>query len=271
MSGPGKQTFTAFWLGYVPSGGANEGPLLSATPNYIDVLILAFSNLFPNNTTCNGFLQKSNSEDKIRDGIAAVRKQAPNTKILLSLIGTPQPPVGWNTGITDPQAFGQWCAYQADQWGLDGFDIDNEDLDSNPGQQFIDTVKGMRAAMPDKILTLDTYLFDRDKDVIKALAGDLTSINTMAYFLDFDSMKSLVEQYATVIAPDKISIGVKSDKVGPITQGTSVEETAELSRWNPSAGAKRGMMLWNLSSDITAVTGKPDGTWTKTIHDNLPA
>jgi len=168
------------------------------------------------------------------------------------------------------QYAGSWLSYFADDWGFDGFDIDNEDLKTFPSQQFIDTVKGMRKAMPDKILSLDTYLFDRDKDVIKALADDLTYINTMAYFLNFTQMTALVEQYASVIEPGKIAIGVKSDKVGPITQGTSVEETAKLSAWNPSEGSKYGMMLWNLSSDTKAVTGQPDGTWTRAIHENLP-
>lgn len=265
-----SQLYTAFWLGYIPSGGPNQGPLIENTPPYIDRLVLAFGNLFPGNTTCLQFLQKSNSEDKIRAGIAALRKSSPNTKIMLSLIGTPQPPVGWNTGITDPVQFGTWCANLAQSWGLDGFDIDNEDLDTFPGQQFVDTVIGMRNAMPNAILTLDTYLFQRDQQVIKQLAPYLSGINTMAYFLDFDSMTALVEQYATVIDPAKISIGVKSDKVGPITQGTSVQETAQLSAWNPSAGAKQGMMLWNVSSDIESITGEPDGTWTRTIHENLP-
>ncbi len=265
------QKFTAFWLGYVPSGTQEGmGPLLGDTPDYVDTVVLAFSNLFPGNTTCNGFLQKSNSEDTIRAGMAQIRENNPNTKILLSIIGTPNPPVSWNTGITDPAQFGSWLSYFADDWGFDGFDIDNEDLKTFPSQQFIDTVKGMRKAMPDKILSLDTYLFDRDKDVIKALADDLTYINTMAYFLNFTQMTALVEQYASVIEPGKIAIGVKSDKVGPITQGTSVEETAKLSAWNPSEGSKYGMMLWNLSSDTKAVTGQPDGTWTRTIHENLP-
>lgn len=263
-----SQTFTAFWLGYTPSG-PGAGPPLSATPPYIDVLVLAFGNLFPENTTCQGFLQKSHSEDDLRAGIAAIRKSSPNTKILLSLIGTPLPAVGWNTGITDPAAFGAWCANLAHSWDLDGFDIDNEDIDSNPGQQFCDTVIGMRKAMPDKILTLDTYIFDRDKDVIKQLAPYLDSINTMAYFYDLASMKALVNQYATVIDPGKISIGVKSDKVGA-GQGTSVEDTRQLSQWEPDDGSKKGMMLWNVSSDIESVTGQPDGTWTRTIHENLP-
>ena len=245
-------------------------PPLGDTPAYVDTVVLAFSNLFPGNTTCNGFLQKSNSADTIKAGIAQLRQNNPSIKILLSIIGTPNPPVGWNDGITDPAQFGSWLAYVAEDWGFDGFDIDNEDLSTFPGQSFIDTVKGMRKAMPDKIITLDTYLFTRDKDVIKALADDLTYINTMAYFLDFADMTALVEQYATVIEPGKIAIGVKADKVGPITQGTSVEDTAKLSGWEPSGGSKYGMMLWNLSGDIKVVTGKPDGTWAKTIHENLP-
>ncbi len=263
------QQFTAFWLGYVPSG-PDAGPPLGDTPDYVDTVILAFGNLYPGNVTCLSFLQKSNSEDAIRAGIAKIRSQSPKTKILLSLIGTPNPSVGWNTGISDPDQFGSWCANLADQWGLDGFDIDNEDLDSFPGQHFVDTVTGMRKAMPHKILTLDTYLFDRDKQVIKQLAPQLDYINTIAYFLDFDQMTALVEQYATVIAPGKISIGVKSDKVGPITQGTSLEETKRLCTWEPSSGTKYGMTLWNLSSDIESVTGEPNGAWTRTIHENLP-
>jgi hypothetical protein len=265
-----QQQFTAFWLGYAPSGGPNNGPLLENVPPYVDVLALAFANLFPGNTTCQQFLLTSNSEDKIRSGIAKLRVSAPHMKILLSLQGTPNPPIGWNNGITDPAQFGAWCANLAQKWGLDGFDVDNEDLDSFPEQPFVDAVMGMRAAMPNAILTMDTYLFDRDQAVIKQLAPHLTGINTMAYFLDTQSMKDLVEQYATVIEPGKISIGVKSDKVGPITQGTSVEETAALCQWNPSTGAKKGMMLWNVSQDIESITGQPDGTWTRTIHENMP-
>jgi len=265
------ERFTAFWLGYVPSGTQEGvGPLLGSTPSFVDTVVLAFSNLYPGNTTCNGFLQKANSADAIKAGIAQIRTNSPATKILLSIIGTPNPAVGWNTGITDPAQFGAWLANLAVEWDLDGFDIDNEDLDSFPGQPFIDTVKGMRQAMPDKIITLDTYIFARDQAVIAALADDLSYINTIAYFLDFDAMTSLVEQYATVIEPGKISIGVKSDLVGPITQGTSVEETAQLSRWEPKGGPKYGMTLWNLSADIEAVTGQPNGTWAKTIEENLP-
>lgn len=263
------QCFTAFWLGYTPSG-PGAAPALAQTPAYVDRVVLAFANLFPGNVTCQGFLQKAHSEEDIRSGIAAIRKQAPNTKILLSLIGTPVPPVGWNSGITDPAAFGAWCAGLADSWGLDGFDIDNEDVDSFPGQPFVDTVIGMRQAMPDALLTLDTYIFERDQAVIGQLAPYLTGINTMAYFYDYAAMTDLVERYASVIDPAKISIGVKADKVGPVSQGTTLEDTAALSRWNPPAGAKAGMMLWNLSSDIESITGKPDGSWTCAIRDNLP-
>lgn len=264
------EKFTAFWLGYVPSGTEEGvGPLLGATSASVDTVVLAFANLYPANSTCNAFLQKANSEDSIRAGIAQIRVQNPNAKILMSIIGTPNPPVGWNTGITDPAKFGAWLANFAEVWGLDGFDIDNEDLDTFPGQQFIDTVKGMRAAMPDKIITLDSYIFQRDQAVIQALADDLSYINTIAYFLNFDEMTALVEQYATIIAPGKISIGVKSDLVG-FNQGTSVEDTAKLSAWEPKGGPKYGMTLWNLSSDITAVTGQPDGSWAKAIEANLP-
>lgn len=263
-----SQLYTAFWLGYVPSG-PGAAPALAATPPYIDRLVLAFGNLYPGNSTCLSFFQKSHSQDEIRRGIAAIRKSSPKTKILMSLIGTPHPPVGWNTGITDPAVFGSWCAALAQGWDLDGFDIDNEDLDTWPGQQFVDAVVGMRTAMPDAILTLDTYQFRRDQAVIKQLAPCLSGINTMAYFDSYDAMIALVEQYAGVIDPGKISVGVKADKVGQ-QQGTSVEDTARLCRWNPSAGAKAGMMLWNLSSDIESVTGQPDGTWTRTIRDNLP-
>ncbi|MBP0617429.1 glycosyl hydrolase family 18 protein [Jiella mangrovi] len=264
-----KEQFTAFWLGYRPSG-PGKAPPLQATPDYIDVLVLAFSNIFPGNTTCEGFLQKSHTADELHAGIASLRQSNPNTKILLSIQGTPQPPVGWNTGITDPQAFGGWLGYIIDTWNLDGFDVDNEDLDSFPGQQFVDAVIGMRKAMPQAIITLDTYKFDRDKEVIKELAPYLTSINTIAYFLDYDDMTSLVEQYATVIDHAKISIGVKSAEVGPISQGTSVDDTAKLCTFEPSQGSKLGMTLWDLSEDITSVTGKPDGTWTRTIHEHLP-
>lgn len=262
------QTFTAFWLGYVPSG-PGQGPVLADVPPSVDRLVLAFANLFPGNCTCQAFLQKSTTRDAIQAGIASLRQSAPQMKILLSLIGTPSPPVGWNTGITDPARFGAWCAELADDWDLDGFDIDNEDLDSFPGPAFCDAVIGMREAMPDKLLTLDTYLFDRDQAVIRQLAPVLSGIHTMAYFRDFTAMTALVEQYATVIEPGRIAVGVKSDRVGPITQGTSLADTARLCRWNPSVGPKAGMMLWNLSADLQRITGQPDGAWTRTITECL--
>ncbi len=261
------ENYTAFWLGYVPSG-PGHGPRIGDVPTYIDTLILAFANLYPGNTTCQSFLFKSNSEDSIRAGMAELKEKSPDTKILLSIQGTPSPNVGWNEGITDPDAFGAWCASLAAEWHLDGFDVDNEDP-TFPGEKFVAAVKGMRAAMPDLTLTMDSYLFERDQPIIKELADDLDVLNTDAYFLDFDEMTSLVEQYATVIDPSKISIGVKAGKVG-IDQGTSLETTKKLCTWEPSGGSKQGIMLWNVSNDLESYTGQPDGSWTRLIHECLP-
>lgn len=266
MSGPAGQTLTTFWEGYTPTG-PGLAPSLAATPACVDVLAVAFTNLFPGNVVCREYMQKAHSEDQIRADIASLRASAPDMKILMSLIGTPDPAVGWNTGITDPTAFARYLSTWLSSWGLDGFDIDNEDLDTWPGDPFVAAVKEMRQVMPDAILTLDTYLFDRDKTVIPQLADDLTGINTMAYFDDLETMQALVEQYAGIIDPGKISIGVKSAPLAD--QGTSLADTIALTKWNPSGGAKRGMMLWNQTLDIKGVTGQPDGTWTRAIADNL--
>ncbi len=267
MSGPSGQLLTTFWEGYTQTG-PGKAPSLAATPHCVDIMTVAFTNLYPGNVVCRSYMQKAHSEDQIRADIASLRQSAPHMKILMSLIGTPDPPVGWNTGITDPTAFARNLNSWLTGWGLDGFDIDNEDLDTWPGDPFVAAVKEMRQVMPDAILTMDTYIFDRDKTVIGQLADDLTAINTMAYFDGLGAMKSLVNQYAGIIDPGKISIGVKSAPLAK--QGTSLDDTIALTKWEPPSGAKRGMMLWNQTLDIEAVTGKPDGTWTRAIADNLP-
>src|SRR4051812_7377479 len=115
-----KQIFEAYWLGYEWSrkdGGA--GLDLEEVPPYIDVVKLAFANLWPHNevSPCYVF-QKNHGWQYIKEGAAFLHKR--NQKVMMSIIGTPDPEVKWNN-IKDPEVFATYTKRLViDDLGLDG-------------------------------------------------------------------------------------------------------------------------------------------------------
>jgi hypothetical protein len=261
----------AYWQGYVDSarfggGGVDLDQVASVMP--VDVVKIAFYNLFPANgvTTCFGF-GKSHGWGYTAAGIEALHQAG--IRVLASLIGTPDPPVGWND-IADPAAFaGNVKALLVDELGCDGIDIDNEDP-AAPDDVFMEVVTELRKALGPKgsgkaLLTAVTYVPGRDLPWLKAVGGALDWVSTMAYWLDPDGQRSLFQQYAAVLGPANVLVGVGCPGATPPGQETSPQTVAAIAGWESTVGpgAAGGMMLWALSS------GAPSLDYYGLIRDNL--
>lgn len=92
-------------------------------------------------------------------------------------------------------------------------------------------------------------------------------------------MEELFGQYAQVIgSPEQLAIGVSC--MGPADSGnfTPLTDVEAVTKWEPSKDSKAGVMLYTFSYDVPkrpvpngwSGTGSPAGTWTETIHQNLP-
>lgn len=258
----------AYWLGYVASqqfGGSGQdlGSVASNTP--VDVVNIAFYNLYPANqlSVCFGMSQ-GHGWDYTQPAIQAL--QAAGVKVTASLIGTPHPSVGWND-IPDPVAFAKNVkALFIDNLGCDGINIDNEDSE-NPNGQFLAVVKALRNELGPKggdksLLTYVTYIPSRDLPWLKEVGSAFDWVSTMAYWNNTQGQINLWKQYAAVLGPSNVVIGVSCCSG---SQSTSLATVQGVAQWETEqgAGATGGMMLWNLSG------GSSTQTYYETIRDNL--
>ncbi|PVM81091.1 EndoS/ChiA family endoglycosidase [Caulobacter radicis] len=257
-----SQTFMAYWLGY------NEGgPSLEETPDSVGVVALAFAVNAPSDqgdTITLDFLTSKHSAQEIRAGAKAL--QARGVKVLMSINGKPNwdgHPGGW--GNLDPQVYAANVkAIVVDDWGLDGVDLDNEDVSYTPDDNFVQVIAALRAALgPDALLTLPVYL-GPVRDAYLAQAKDQISfVATMAYWNGVAGQQALFEQYADLVGPGKVAIGVAD--AANAGQNTAFADLAPLASWNPSGASKAGIMLWNLNAAPPAETAQ----WCQEIAANL--
>jgi len=264
MSNP-PAVFDGFWAGFEdPAIGA---PTLIETPEYVDTVTLAFTGPADNNTYTTNYLCKYYPAEKIKAWVKQL--QARGQKVLMSVYDNPNHP--W-AKVDIPVFVKNAIPIIMEEWGADGVDIDGESGDAT-AEDFIQVILEFRKALgpvgsPKSILTFDTFAFSaQDQQILKATKDDLDWINLMAYFRSYDSMVTLFEQYATLIDPSKITIGVKPGK-GWADQHTDLDEVKKLAAYQPKGARKKGMMLYTLSRDIPHFTGHPLFTWTTAIHDN---
>lgn len=86
----------------------------------------------------------------------------------------------------------------------------------------------------------------------------------MAYWNDFESAKRLFDQYAALVGPEKMAIGV-ANAANP-GQNTPVDAVPQIAAWNPEGTTKAGVMLWNLNQPSKEETLD----WCRMIGDALP-
>jgi len=255
MPKPG-QLFMGYWLGYAPGGAP-----LQATPSSVGIVALAFA-ITSSGPEGDGitlkFLTSQHAADEIRAGAKAL--QARGVKVVMSIQGG-----SWVD--LDPEVFAANVkAVVVDQWGLDGVDLDNE-APSIPGENFVQVVKALRHALgPDALLTLPVYMGRKRDAYLSQVRDAISFVSTMGYWSAFDVQIARFNQYAALVGPEKVAIGV-ADHANP-GQNTKFPIVAQLAAWNPEGTHKAGMMLWNLNqSDAEADTTTRE--WSAAIADNL--
>lgn len=251
MSISSRPLVEAYWLGYAESQ-QNGGPGLdldqipAQTP--IDVVKIAFYNLYPANiiTTCFGMSQH-HGWGYTAAGIQSLH--AAGIKVQASLIGTPDPVVGWDD-IPDVDAFAATVKQLLiDDLGCDGIDLD---MDGAAPSDDFPLVPALRAALGPKggdqsLLTCVVYQPWQDLSWLKNVGSDFDWITTMAYWDDFAAQQQLWQLYAEVVGGGNVVVGVAC-YANP-GQNTTPGTVTQVAQWESAKGTGNtgGMMLWNLS------------------------
>jgi hypothetical protein len=255
-----SQRFVSYWLGY-----ANNNVTLPDIPEYVNVVNLFLVNLYPDTALNTNYITSDGmSWDQILQGAKTLQQRG--TKVLASIMSTPNPPISWNT-IADPAAFAsQVKSLVVDQWGLDGIDIDPEIGDSEaPNDTFIQVVKELSAYFgpasgTGKMMTYVSYQLGNDQTLLQDSKAYFDYVALMGYFWDYDTMISQFEQYAAIVGNEMVLFGV-SPGGGAVTP---IDEVKQLAQWQPSGGSKGGMMLFNINGDTNF-------SYASTINQNMGA
>lgn len=171
-----------------------------------------------------------------------------------------------------------------DDWGVDGITVDFEPVDQPAeAQKMVAVASAIRAAIgSEAIMTAPIYvawqqLGEGGAEILKQYAANFNYIETMDYspYGDRDSTIDMVNWYARSIgtaedpAYDKVAIGVSC--MEPPEYFTPLDDVVYFCKWKPPTEHKLGIMLYTFSYDVTSHgSGYPDGTFTRTIHENLP-
>ena len=264
------ETMVVYWIGEEPTP---PSPTLDQMPMYVDVVPLAFVNVDESYELDFTFLCKQNSASTIKGWVERVR--ANGTKVLFSIndlkLGS----------VPDVPAFVDNVVQNALEWAVDGVDLDFEP--PYESQTLLEVTRALRPALSsalgeEALVTGPIYdSWNRFPDFLKSFAGELDFVTTMDYspYGSFEGTVELVEGYAATIGTaEKIAIGVSC--MGPPDSGyfTPLDDVVKLCKWEPQGGRKKGAMLYTSSYDVKtrkgSGTGYPDGTFTQTIHENLP-
>lgn len=257
----------AYWLGYVGSHkdggpGLDLDEIAAQTP--ADVVKIAFYNLYPANivTTCFG-MSDDHGWGYTADGIEKLH--AAGIKVQASLITTPDPVVGWDD-IPDVDAFAATVkALLIDDLGCDGIDLD---MDGEPPSNDFAVVPALRQALGPKggdksLLTCVVYQPGQDLPWMKNVGGAFDWVTTMADWDDLAGQQALWKQYASVVGPGNVVVGVAC--YANQGQNTDPKTVTQVAQWETKSGpgGTGGMMLWNLSG------GPLTGQYYANIKQNL--
>jgi hypothetical protein len=274
----GSETFINYWIGQEPNP---PSPTLDQMPAYVNIVPLAFVSIATdsegNYALDFDFLTQNFPASQIQGWIKTV--QANGTKVLLSILDQ-------KLGTISGAQLAPFVANVAENvaaWGVDGIDFDYEP--PTESDTLVPLIEAIRAALPaGSVFTAPIYSpWAYMPKMLKGLAGAVDYVTTMDYtpYPGYDETISLCSQYASIMGGwSKLVIGISC--MGPPNGGnfanfTPLPDVVKLSAYEPAAsGPKGGAMLYTFSYDVTSRndgttgTGYPDGTWTETIHDNLP-
>jgi hypothetical protein len=267
-----KEVFVNYWIGEEPNP---PSPTLNQMPAYVNIAPLAFVSINDSYQLDFRFLTQHFPAAQIQGWIKTIR--ANGTKVLFSINDQK---LGSVPASQQP-AFVKNVVQNVAAWGVDGIDFDYE-----PPQQsatFVPLIQALRAALPPgSVFTAPIYQpWTSYRTMLAQLAGAVDYISTMDYtpYPGYQTTINRCNQYASIIGGwSKLVIGMSCmGPPPPQSQNfTPLEDVKQLSAYEPSATeSKGGAMLYTFSYDVksrkNSGTGYPDGTWTKTIHENLPS
>lgn len=273
-----RETFINYWIGQEPNP---PSPTLDQMPACVNIVPLAFVGIAEdaggNYELDFGFLTQHFPAEQIQGWIRTV--QANGTKVLFSILDQK---LGTISGAQLAPFVANVAANVA-AWGVDGIDFDYEP--PTESATLVPLIEALRAALPaGSVFSAPIYSpWAYMPDMLKGLAGAVDYVTTMDYtpYPGYDETISLCSQYAEIMGGwSKLVIGISC--MGPATDGdygdfTPYADVGRLSAYEPSSTeSKGGAMLYTFSYDVTtrndgtSGTGYPDGTWTETIHANLP-
>ncbi len=247
---------TTYWAGYLKNANMRT---LDMTPNYIDVVILAFIGPRNDSSIDTSFLCSIYSEEQIKKWINICHKK--NIKVYFSILDSPD--ITWDK--VDLKTFAINLKQKMIEWKVDGIDIDAESSMPDKGyiENFINLATYIKKEINHYPLTYTCYtgIDGPDGSILNSIKDKIEYVQLMAYFYNYKQMIDLYNDYSMVMK-DKIVIGVKAGK----EDKTPLEEVIKLCIWNLK---KKGIMLWTINRDTPYYTGCKSLTWAETIRDNL--
>lgn len=234
-----SERISVYWLGYANDVDNPRG--LTDIPAEVSIINLAFAVTCPSSegdSITMDFLTSQHSRDEIVAGIRYLH--ARGQKVCMSINGNPNwpdHPGGWVN--LNPVEFARNVKRIAiDEWSCDGIDLDNE-ANETPDDHFCQVIRELRTALgPDAIISLPVYLgLSRDK-YLANVVPEISYVATMAYWNDYQSQIDLLLEYASVLTPEKVYIGV-ANAANP-GQCTDLAIVPQLAQYQP----KGGLMLW---------------------------
>lgn len=272
-----NELYIAYWSGEEPTG-QGKSPTLDMTPDYVDVVVLFYVILNSDGTLNFDRLVLYNDEATIKGWMQDIRTRQQNqpkkTKFTLGILGG-------SFSSQDPTTFAQTVKAAFDDWGVDGITVDFEPPDGE--SSIVGVVQAIRDAIgSEAIMTAPIYSpWTFYPEILKDYAAVFDYIETMDYTpytpnWDVQSTTDIYVDYAKIIgtaenpAYEKIAIGVSCMKPSN-GDFTPLDDVISFCKYEPPTGNKLGIMLYTLSYDVTSHgSGYPDGTFTETIHENLP-
>jgi chitinase len=253
-----KQIITTYWGGYFKN--EDKYPqTLNMTPDYVDIVILAFIGPNEDSTVETTFLCSIYSDKLIKQWILSCQNKG--IKVYASILDTPT--VHWDK--VDLLKFSKSLKSLVDNWNLDGIDIDAESsMDpNNYVNTFINLANNVKNQIGNLPLTYTCYtgIGGPDGQILNEIKNKITHIQLMSYFTNFDGMVSLYNNYKQIMN-NRIIIGVKAGG----DDGTPLDEVTKLCLWNQN---KVGIMLWTINRDTPQYTNMKLNTWITTIKNNL--